>query len=47
MWRIVLPAEETLAFQEVRSSQQCWDSRFLEPVPGPLIQEQINLCEKN
>ena len=27
-------------------SQHCCGSQFLEPVPGPLVQEHINLCEK-
>jgi hypothetical protein len=26
-------------------SQHCWGSQFLEPVPEPLVQEQIYLCE--
>jgi hypothetical protein len=27
-------------------SQHCWGSQFLEPVPGSLAQERINLCKK-
>ena len=27
-------------------SQHCWSSQFLEPIPGPLVKEHINLCEK-